>query len=65
MKRPSLLLAALLLSLSVLPAREFHVAPSGDDRNPGTAAAPWRTLEGRVMRCGLGAGRRRQMDARR
>lgn len=27
-------------------ALERHVSPQGDDRNPGTEAAPWRTLEG-------------------
>ena len=25
-------------------AAEFHVAPGGDDANPGTATLPWRTL---------------------
>ncbi len=27
------------------PAAEFHVAPAGNDRNPGTVAAPFATIE--------------------
>ncbi len=41
-------LSLVLLSCALLPAVrafEVHVAPSGDDRNPGTAVAPWRTPE--------------------
>lgn len=38
--------AAFLLLVVALPAREFFVSPQGDDRNAGTEAAPWRTLEG-------------------
>ncbi len=26
-------------------ATEFHVAPTGNDTNPGTQAAPWRTIQ--------------------
>jgi hypothetical protein len=39
----------LLVSLSFLSsahALERHVSPQGDDRNPGTLAAPWQTPEG-------------------
>ena len=25
--------------------RAFHIAPGGDDRNPGTAEAPFQTIE--------------------
>ena len=35
-----------LILLSTAAALERHVSPQGDDRNAGTAAAPWRTLEG-------------------
>ena len=44
-----LLLAAALLAGAAAPAvaqlRTFYVDPSGIDGNPGTAAAPWRTLQ--------------------
>ncbi|MEO0055437.1 MAG: hypothetical protein RLZZ50_1384, partial [Verrucomicrobiota bacterium] len=45
MKNPlaPLLLLALALRVS-LPAADLHVAPSGDDRNPGTPARPFATL---------------------
>jgi hypothetical protein len=46
MKSPLLFLASFLLWAAPLPAKEFHVAPAGDDRNAGTADAPWHTLEG-------------------
>ena len=36
-------LALLALSALLLPAREFHVAPEGDDAGTGTSASPWRT----------------------
>ena len=39
----------LLVSLGLLAsahALERYVSPQGDDRNPGTLAAPWRTPEG-------------------
>lgn len=39
------LLVSLCLFSSV-HALERYVSPSGDDRNPGTLAAPWRTPEG-------------------
>ena len=35
-----------LLAASTAPAVEFHVAPSGNDDNPGTQDAPLATLEG-------------------
>ena len=35
-----------LLLLSSTHALERYVSPQGDDRNPGTLAAPWQTLEG-------------------
>ena len=38
--------AALLLApLAALHAADFHVAPSGNDANPGTRAAPLRTIQ--------------------
>jgi alpha-N-arabinofuranosidase len=41
-----LTLAALLLApLAATHAADFHVAPSGDDANPGTQAAPLRTIQ--------------------
>lgn len=33
------------LTLSGAHARTLHVAPSGDDANPGTLESPWRTLQ--------------------
>ncbi len=47
--RPSLLLRlALWLALALMPATAwtatYHVAPGGDDTNPGTRALPWRTI---------------------
>jgi hypothetical protein len=41
---PLLLAAACLAPASF--ALERFVSPQGDDRNPGTQAAPWRTLDG-------------------
>lgn len=46
MKRLLLLLTVHLLPLAAVAARDFHVSPEGDDHNPGTQAAPWRTLDG-------------------
>ena len=43
--RHSLLAALLLLPLAALNAAEFHVAPSGNDANPGTKDQPFLTLE--------------------
>ncbi|MCX7819112.1 MAG: DUF1565 domain-containing protein [Kiritimatiellae bacterium] len=39
--------ALLLLLASMIPAAgtEYHVATTGDDANPGTAAAPFRTIQ--------------------
>lgn len=45
MKFLPLLLAAACLSPAAF-ALERYVSPQGDDRNSGTLAAPWRTLEG-------------------
>jgi hypothetical protein len=42
-RRTSALL--LLATLVAAPAAEFHVAVTGDDRNAGTAAAPFATIE--------------------
>lgn len=48
MKNPGPILLGLTLSLlaSGLQAAEFHVSPRGDDRNPGTAERPWKSLAG-------------------
>lgn len=46
MKRTRALLAAILLApLAALHAAEFHVATAGNDSNPGTQAAPLRTVQ--------------------
>ena len=45
MKIPRWLLVLLSL-LSSVHAIERYVSPMGDDRNPGTRAAPWKTPEG-------------------
>ncbi|MEM7356729.1 MAG: right-handed parallel beta-helix repeat-containing protein [Acidobacteriota bacterium] len=39
-----LVLACSLGLATASDAAEYHVAPQGDDTNPGTAALPWRTL---------------------
>ncbi len=41
---PGILLLGLALAGSIFAA-EFHVSPAGDDAGPGTAPAPWRTLQ--------------------
>ncbi|MBM4040835.1 MAG: hypothetical protein FJ290_20225 [Planctomycetes bacterium] len=38
-------LAILALWSGLLGATEYHVAPTGDDKNPGTAAQPFRTIQ--------------------
>jgi hypothetical protein len=38
-------LVGLLVAAGPLRAREFHVAPHGDDAHPGTRAAPLRTIQ--------------------
>lgn len=38
-------LLALLLFAAVAPAADYHVAADGDDKNPGTEAKPWKTLD--------------------
>ena len=47
-------LIALLLAVAsgVLPAfaREFHVAPAGNDPDPGSAARPWRPIAAAAQR---------------
>ena len=46
MKTTRTLLTALLFApLAALQAAEFHVAPTGNDANPGTEAKPFATLE--------------------
>jgi len=46
MRHAILTLAALLLApLASTPAADFHVAPSGNDANPGTQPAPFRTTD--------------------
>ena len=40
------LFAALMLApLAAARAADFHVAPAGDDSNPGTRSAPLRTIQ--------------------
>ena len=39
-----LILVPLLLAARPLVAATYHVAPGGNDANPGTLAAPWRTV---------------------
>lgn len=39
---------------SSLHAAELHVAPTGDDSHPGTAAAPFKTVQAAVDRAGPG-----------
>ena len=38
--------ALLLLAATAAPAADFHVAPGGNDANPGTAEKPLATLRG-------------------
>ena len=46
MKHTPTFLTALLLALPAwLHAAEFHVAPTGNDANPGTMEKPFATLE--------------------
>ena len=46
MKHTLAVLASVLLApLAWLQAAEFHVAPGGNDANPGTKAKPFATLE--------------------
>lgn len=42
---PALLAALLLAPLAALPANELHVAPNGDDANPGSKTKPFRTIQ--------------------
>ncbi len=42
----SMLALLVLLSVSMASAAEFHMAPAGNDGNPGTQAAPLATLKG-------------------
>ena len=42
---PRILTTALALACHALSAAEFHVAPTGNDANPGTEAKPFATLE--------------------
>jgi hypothetical protein len=48
MRRPFLLLRCIFLlwalAASAACARDYYVSPAGDDSNPGTAAAPWRSI---------------------
>ena len=45
MKRPIIFAISLALLVASATAAEFHVAPTGADTNPGTAARPFATLE--------------------
>lgn len=38
------LLINLLVPLNILLAREYYIAKNGDDNNPGTLSAPWKTF---------------------
>ena len=42
----AIFLAVLLLAAAVAPAADFHVAPGGNDANPGTAEKPLASLRG-------------------
>lgn len=42
--KKDILLAAGLLLVSCLSAREYHVSPSGSDAGEGTQASPFRTI---------------------
>jgi hypothetical protein len=48
MQTPFLLLSFAFLSwamaLSIARARDYYVSPAGEDSNPGTIAAPWRSI---------------------
>ena len=44
MKRLQLLLISLMITFS-LSAKEFHVAKTGNDKNPGSAEAPFQTIQ--------------------
>ena len=39
------IVSLLLVTLAALSAAEFHVATHGMDSNPGTASAPWRSIQ--------------------
>ncbi len=52
--RPGLLLAASLCLGLASSAATFHVSPSGDDTNAGTAEAPWQSLRRSIQ--GVQAG---------
>ena len=45
MKRPIIFAISLALLVASATAAEFHVAPNGNDANPGTQAAPLRTIQ--------------------
>ena len=45
MKTAAIQVACLLTLSTVAQATEFHVATSGNDANPGTQAAPFRTIQ--------------------
>jgi len=47
---PTLLLALLLAPLAAMHAAEFHVAPNGNDSNPGTITQPFATIQVGVNR---------------
>ena len=44
MKRLELLLTSLIISITI-SAKEYHVAKSGNDKNPGSAEAPLLTIQ--------------------
>ena len=45
MKAQTFLLAVAMFGCQITLAAEFHVAPTGNDANPGTKAKPFATLE--------------------
>ncbi len=54
MKCRVLIVCALMITLMVGKAAEYHVATTGNDSNPGSSASPWRTIQraANVMQAG-------------
>ena len=45
MRKTSITIMGIFISAFTMPAAEFHVATKGNDANPGTPAAPLRTIQ--------------------